>query len=71
MVMSEPEYLPNRMRSPALTSGLDAFARLEQLPAADGLDGGLLGLLFGAIGNDDPALALLAFFQSMDENTVV
>jgi hypothetical protein len=49
----------------------DALARIEQLSAAYSLDFGLLRLFLGAIGNDDAAAALLAFFQAANQNAIV
>ena len=69
--MSEPEYFPNRMRSPGFHVDGHALARFQQLAVADGDHFGLLRLLFGGIGNNDPAAHLFGFFQALHQNPVV
>src|ERR1700683_3676362 len=49
----------------------DALARIEQLSAAYSLDLRLLRLFLGAVGNDDAAAALFAFFKAANQNSII
>ena len=67
---SLPDHLPNRMRSPTLTSsGLD-LAVVVAGAGADGDDFAFLRLFLGGVGNDDPALGLVFFLDAADEDAI-
>ena len=68
---SVPLYLPNRTRSPTLTSSFRTRAVLEDLAVADGDDLALDRLLLGRVGDDDPALGLLFFLDALDDDAVL
>ena len=59
------------MGRPALTSSLRTVPSLENFAVADGDDFPLDGLLFGGVGDDDPALGLLFFFDALDDHAVL
>src|SRR3954469_7322197 len=46
-------------------------AVLQPLAVADGDDFALHRLLFGGVGDDDPALGFLVFFESLDDDAVL
>ena len=70
-LISWPEYLPNRIWSPALTSSGTRVPSLSHAAAADGDDRAALRLLLGAVGDDDAADLLLAFVEAVDDDPVV
>ncbi len=55
---SVPDHLPNRMRSPALTSSANQLAGFVAGAGADGDDFAFLRLLLGGVRDDDAALGL-------------
>ena len=71
ILTSVPDHLPNRMRSPALTSSGDELAALVAGAGADGDDLAFLRLLLGGVGNDDAALGLLFGFDAANDDAVV
>ena len=68
---SVPDHLPNRMRSPALTSSGDQLALLVAGARADGDDFAFHRLFLGGVRNDDAALGLLFFLDALDHDAVV
>ena len=48
-----------------------AVTTVQHLAGTDGHDLALLGLLLGAVGDDDPALDLLLFFNAAHEQPIV
>ena len=70
-LVSLPEYFPNRMRSPALTSRATSCAVLEPLAVADGHDFALLRLFLGGIGDDDAVARGFLFFDPLHHDAVV
>ena len=68
--MSEPEYLPDRILSPAWTAGV-ASARFEELAPAHRDHLGVLRFLFGAVGDDDAAALGFLLFQPLDEHAIM
>ena len=70
-LISWPEYLPNRMVSPALTSSAMRLPSSLTLPAPDGDDLALLRLFLGGVRDDDPADFLFAFLDALDNDAVV
>ena len=71
ILTSVPDHLPNRMRSPALTSSGMSLPALVAGAGADGDDFALLRLLLGGVGDDDAALRLLFAFDAPDDDAVV
>ena len=71
ILTSVPDHLPNRTRSPALTSSGYELAALVAGAGADGDDLALLRLLLGGIGDDDAALGLLFALEAADDDAVV
>ena len=71
ILTSVPDHLPNRMRSPALTSIGTELAGFVASAGADGDDFALLRLLLGGVGNDDAALRLVFAFEATNDDTVV
>ncbi len=70
-LISVPEYLPNRMRSPALTSSGTDLAFVVGFAVAGGDDFALLRLVLGAIGNDDATTGGLGFLYATYKNPVM
>ena len=70
-LISWPEYLPKRMRSPALTSSANAPAVVLDFAVADGDDFALLRFFLGGIGDDDSADFLFPFLDALNEDAVV
>ena len=70
-LISWPEYLPNRIVSPALTSSGDALAVVVDLAVPGGDDRALLRLFFGGVRDDDPADLLFAFVEALNDDAVV
>ena len=68
---SVPDHLPNRMRSPALTSSGDELALLVAGAGADGDDLALHRLFLGGVGDDDAAGGLLLGVEPADHDPVV
>ena len=66
-----PEYLPNRILSPTLTSIGTHLAVVVLLAVADGDDFALVGLFGGGVGDDDAAGGLTLFFEALDDHAVV
>ncbi len=71
ILTSVPDHLPNRTRSPALTSSGHELAALIAGAGADGDDFALLRLLLGGIGDDDPAFALVFGIDATHDDTVM
>ena len=71
ILTSVPDHLPNRMRSPALTSSGIELAALVAGAGADGDDFAFLRLLLGGVGNDDAALGLLLAVEATDDDAVM
>ena len=63
-LISLPEYLPNRMRSPGLHVECDERAVFQPLAVAGGEDFAFLRLLLGGIGNDDAVACGFLFRRS-------
>ena len=59
------------MRSPGLDVELAHGAVLEDFAVADRNDLAFDGLLFGGVGDDDPALGLLFFLDALDDHAVL
>ena len=68
---SVPDHLPNRMRSPALTSSGDELAVLSPCAGSCGDDLAFLRLLLGGVGNDDAARRFLVLFDPPHQHAVV
>ena len=71
ILISWPEYFPNRIVSPLFTSGGWRLPSSLTLPCPDGEDLASLWFLFGAVGDDDAADALFAFVEALNDETVV
>ena len=71
ILTSVPDHLPNRMRSPALTSSGVELAAFVAGAGADGDDLAFLRLLLGGVGDDDAALGLFLAFEALDHDAVV
>ena len=71
ILISWPEYLPNRMVSPSFTSSGWRLPSSLTLPWPDGDDLALLRLFLGGVGDDDPADLLLAFLDALNDDAVV
>ncbi len=71
ILTSVPDHLPNRTRSPALTSSGNELAALVAGAGTDGDDLALLRLLLGGVGDDDATLGLLFGFDAADDDAVV
>ena len=65
ILTSLPEYLPNRIRSPALTSSGIFLPSSVTLPVPDRDDLALLGLLLGGVGDDDAAVLLVLLLERL------
>ena len=70
-LISWPEYLPNRMVSPAFTSSGTRLPSSLDFAVAGGDDLAPLRLFLGAVGDDDPADLLFAFVEALDDDAVV
>ena len=70
ILTSVPDHLPNRMRSPTLTS-IGELAALVAAAGSNGDDLALLRLLLGGVGNDDATSGLRLGIGSLDDNAVV
>ena len=68
---SVPDHLPNRMRSPALTSRATICAGLVAGAGAGGDDLAFHRLFLGGVGDDDAARGLLFGIQPADHDPVV
>ena len=66
-----PEYLPNRIRSPTLTSSGLALALVVALAGADGDHLALVRLLGDVVGDNDPAGALAFLFEPLDDHAIM
>ena len=66
-----PEYLPNRMRSPTLTSSGSDLAVFVLLARADGDDFALVRLLGGVVGDHDPAGGLAFVLEPLDDHAIM
>ena len=71
ILTSVPDHLPNSTRSPSFTSMGMSLPALVAAAGADADDFALGGLLFGGIGNDDAAGALLLGIDALDDDAVV
>ena len=70
-LISLPEYLPNRMRSPTFTSSGNHLAIFKALALADGDHFAFLRLFFCRIGDEETALHGLAFLNPFHHDAVV
>ncbi len=66
-----PAYLPNRTRSPTLTSRAIVLAVVVTLARADGQDFALIRLLAGGVGDDDAGSGGALGFDALDDHAVV
>ncbi len=71
ILISWPEYLPNRMVSPALTSSGVFLPSLSGLPAPTATTLPCWGFSLARVGDDDAADLLFAFLDALDEDAVV
>ena len=71
ILTSVPDHLPNRMRSPGLSSVGDELAALVAAAGSDSDDLALLRLLLDGVGNDDAALRLVFGLDAADDDAVV
>jgi len=70
ILTSVPDHLPNKMRSPTLTS-IGMSLPLSSGPPANGGYLALLRFLLGGVGNDYAASGLCLGIDSLDDNAVV
>ena len=70
-LISLPEYLPNRMRSPTLTSRATSLPSSSRLPLPDGHHFALLRLFLGGIGDDDAVARGFLFLDPLHHDAVV
>ena len=71
ILISWPEYLPNRIGVAFLDVERRDLAVLLDLALADGDDLALLRLFLGGVRDDDPADLLFAFFDALHDDAVV
>ncbi len=70
-VTSLPEYLPNRIRSPAFTARGIFFPSSVTLPAADGDDLAFLRFLLGGVGDHDATTLDISLLEALYQDAVV
>ena len=70
-LISLPEYLPNRMRSPTLTSRATSLPSSSRLPLPDGHHFAFLRLFLGGIGDDDAVARGFLFLDPLHHDAVV
>ena len=66
-----PDNLPNRMRSPTLTSIGMSLPLSSRPPGPTAVNLALLRFLLGGVGNDYTAGGLCLGFDALDDNAVV
>ena len=71
ILTSVPEYLPNRIRSPALTSRGMSFPVLGHFTLSNSNDFAFLGFLFRGVRDNNSPLCLLLLFQSLHNDSVL
>ena len=70
-LISVPDHLPNRMRSPTLTSSGCNWPLIVARAGAGGEDLAFLRLLLGGVGDDDAAGGLFLGLDAADQDTVM
>ncbi len=70
-LVSLPEYLPNRMRSPTLTSRATSVPSSSRLAVPYGHDFTFLRLFLGGIGDDDAVARGFLLFDPLHHDAVV
>ena len=71
ILISVPEYLPNRTRSPCFYVEREDLAFVVGLAFADGDDFTFLGLFLGGVGDDDAATDGFTLFDTTNQDAIV
>ena len=71
ILMSEPEYLPNRMRSPALTSSGISLPSSSRLPLPTATTSPSCGFSLAESGMNSPPILFSLVFDPFDHDAVV